>query len=104
MLPFFSVTGRTLRVTVRDGTRYPWLFVDISAAEHAPQALGALPSAIIAKADDLMVSRIIHTWEQHPGHLSVGILDQSRYWTPSQAWLLASDLLRNYGHQLEQGR
>ena len=50
-----------------------------------------------------MVSRIIHTWENHPGCLSVGILDQARYWTPTQARLLAADLLRNYGHQLEQG-
>ena len=102
--PFFSVTGRKLHVTLCDSDNTnPWAFIDIDATGQVQQTLEELPINILEKADDLMVSRIIHTWENHPGRLRVGILDQLRYWTHTQARLLASDVLRNYGHQLEQG-
>ena len=104
MEPFFSVTGRRLQISLRDNRNStPWIFIDVNATSQFNPASEELPRNILEKADDLMVSRIIHTWENHPGCLSVGILDQARYWTPTQARLLAADLLRNYGHQLEQG-
>lgn len=105
MEPFFSVTGRELNISLCDnGNTKPWVFIDIDASGQLPQVSDNLSPNILAKADDLMVSRVIQTWENHPGCLRVGILDQARYWTATQARLLAADLLRNYGHQLEQGR
>lgn len=104
MEPFFSVTDRELRISLcNNGDTKPWVFIDIDASGRMEQVVDDLSSNILAKADDLMVSRIIHTWENRPGCLCVGILDQARYWTSTQARLLAADLLRNYGHQLEQG-
>lgn len=104
MEPFFSVTGRMLRVSICDNdVTKPWAFIDIDAISQPQLAPEELPINILEKADDLMVSRIIQTWENHPGRLRIGILDQVRYWTPTQARLLASDLLRNYGHKLEHG-
>jgi hypothetical protein len=104
MEPFFNATGRELRVSLCDNDNTsPWAFIDIDASGQLQQFPDDLSSNILAKADDLMVSRIIHTRENRSGWLRVGILDQVRYWTPTQAKLLAADLLRNYGHQLEQG-
>ncbi|WP_445372857.1 HsdM family class I SAM-dependent methyltransferase [Methylomonas sp. HW2-6] len=105
MDPFFSVTGRELNISLCDnGNTKPWVFIDIDTSGQLPQVSDNLSPNILDKADDLMVSRIIQTWESYPGCLRVGILDQARYWTVTQARLLAADLLRNYGHQLEQGR
>ncbi|WP_404357197.1 class I SAM-dependent DNA methyltransferase [Methylotuvimicrobium sp. KM1] len=104
MEPFFSVTGRELSISLfNNGKTKPWVFIDIDASGQLQRVSKNLSPNILAKADDLMVSRIIQTWENHPGCLRVGILDQARYWTATQARLLAADLLRNYGHQLEQG-
>lgn len=102
--PFFSITGRELNISLcNNGNTNPWVFIDINASDQLQRVSNDLSSNILDKADDLMVSRIIHTWEDHPGWLRVGILDQARYWTVTQARLLAADLLRNFGHQLEQG-
>ena len=104
MEPFFSVTGRELSISLcNNGNTKPWIFIDIDASGQLQRVSDDLSPNILTKADDLMVSRIIQTWEYHPGCLRIGILDQARYWTATQARLLASDLLRNYGHQLEQG-
>lgn len=104
MDPFFSITGRELRISLcNNGNTKPWIFIDIDASGQLQRVPDNLSPNILAKADDLMVSRIVHTWENRLGCLRVGILDQARYWTPTQARLLAADLLRNYGHQLEQG-
>ena len=106
MKPFFSVTERKLEVAHSNSNQEgnPWVFIDIDASGQMQQVLNELSPNILDKADDMMVSRIVHTWENWPGCLRVGILDQARYWTVTQARLLAADLLRNYGHQLEQGR
>jgi len=105
MEPFFSVTGRELSISLcNNGNTKPWVFIDIDISGQLQRVSDDLSPNILAKANDLMVSRIIQTWENHQGCLRVGILDQARYWTATQARLLAADLLRNYGHQLEQGR
>ncbi|MBS1161638.1 MAG: hypothetical protein H6R15_4057 [Proteobacteria bacterium] len=79
--------------------RLPWRFIALSLG---PCTLpGALPSAWITHADDLAVSRITII-DAHLPVVIVGLLDRHRYWTPTQARLLASDILWEHGALLEE--
>ncbi|KFB16595.1 hypothetical protein PGPR2_01195 [Pseudomonas aeruginosa PGPR2] len=51
-------------------------------------------------ADDLAVSRITIIDEQK-STVTVGLLNRYRYWTPTQARLLASDIIWQNGAMLE---
>jgi len=104
MEPFFSVTGRSVDVCLCENkAETPWIFIEINTTKQSGPFAVDLSTEVLAKADDLMVSRIIQTNEECPGCLRIGILDQARYWTSTEARLLSADILRNYGHQLEQG-
>lgn len=59
-----------------------------------------LPARWIEAADDLAASRITLLDAREPC-LVVGLLDRYRHWTQTQARLLASDLLWQYGAVLE---
>lgn len=77
----------------------PWKFIAISLDE---QALPTMPPAHwIEQADDLAVSRITIIDAQRP-LVMVGLLDRCRYWTQTQARLLASDLIWEHGAMLEE--
>jgi len=82
----------------QDG-RLPWRFLSISLdGRPLPPAL---PGRWIEQVDDLAASRITLLDAQEPS-LTVGLLNQYRYWTPTQARLLASDLIWQYGALLEE--
>jgi len=77
----------------------PWRFLTLSLNDRPlPQAL---PARWIEQADDLAASRITLI-DAHEPCLTVGLLNRYRYWTPTQARLLASDLLWQHGALLEE--
>ena len=77
----------------------PWRFLGVSLNDR-PIPHG-LPTLWLDAADDLAASRITLVDAREPC-LAVGLLDRYRYWTPTQARLLASDLLWQHGALLEE--
>lgn len=80
--------------------RLPWKFISISLDERSLPAM--LPASWVEYADDLAVSRITIIDEQK-STVTVGLLNRYRYWTPTQARLLASDIIWQNGAMLEAG-
>lgn len=76
----------------------PWRFIAISLSELP--ASPPLPARWIEQADDLAASRIT-VIDAHEPRITIGLLDRYRYWTQTQARLLASDLLWQHGAMLE---
>lgn len=77
----------------------PWKFIAVSLDA---QALPTTPPANwLEYADDLAVSRITIIDAQRP-LIVIGLLDRSRYWTATQARLLASDIIWEHGVMLEE--
>lgn len=78
--------------------RLPWRFIAISLGECYGPAM--LPPSWVEYADDLAVSRITIIDEQN-STVTVGLLNRYRYWTPTQARILASDIVWQNGTMLE---
>lgn len=77
----------------------PWKFIAVSLGQCIfPEGL---PPNWITHADDLAVSRITIV-DAHQPLIIVGLLDRHRYWTQTQARLLASDILWEHGALLEE--
>lgn len=96
----FSASGFTAHVGQLVHTSgLPWRFLAISLSEQAIPA--NFPPSWIEFANDFAVSRITILDAQRP-MLIVGLLDRNRYWTQTQARMLASDILWQYGAQLEE--
>ncbi|WP_058556208.1 N-6 DNA methylase [Thiohalocapsa sp. ML1] len=93
--------GHRVRVHLLDSadSQLPWrlLGVSLNGRPLPPR----LPSRWIEAADDLAASRITVLDDREPC-LVVGLLDRYRYWTQTQARLLASDLVWQYGALLEE--
>jgi len=79
-------------------TKLPWKFISISLGE---ESLATLPSEWIEQADNLAVSRLTIIDEQKAS-ITIGLLDRYRYWTQTQARLLASDIIWQHGALLEE--
>lgn len=85
--------------TLSDHAALPWKFIAVSVGlQSSPPTL---PLHWIEQADDLAVSRITIIDAQRP-LLVVGLLNRSRYWTATQARLLASDIVWELGAMLEE--
>ncbi len=95
-----SMNGYVVHVAqFPDKSRSPWKFIAVSLGEQAlPETL---PSTWVEYADDLAVSRITIVDDARP-LIIVGLLDRYRYWTQTQARLLSSDILWQYGALLEE--
>lgn len=93
-------SGLQVHVQLLSGHAHlPWKFIALSLDA---QALPTTPPANwIEHADDLVVSRITIIDAQRP-LIVIGLLDRSRYWTPTQARLLASDIIWEHGAMLEE--
>lgn len=93
--------GHRVRVDLLDSTdsHLPWRLIGV-ALDGRPLP-PELPARWFAAADDLAASRITVVDAREPC-LVVGLLDRYRYWTQTQARLLASDLLWQYGALLEE--
>lgn len=76
----------------------PWRFMAITPiGQDIPSSP---PQTWMSYADDNGVSRVILADIQNK-HIVVGLYDRYRYWTPTQARLLASDIIWQYGAMLE---
>lgn len=95
-----GASGLQVHVQLLSGHAHlPWKFIAVSLDA---QALPTTPPANwIDYADDLAVSRITIIDAQRP-LIVIGLLDRSRYWTPTQARLLASDIIWEHGAILEE--
>jgi hypothetical protein len=77
----------------------PWCFFSIVLEDATPPP--ELPTHWIEQASDLGTSRITLLSADQPS-LTVGLLNRYRYWTQSQARLLASELIWEFGARLEE--
>lgn len=97
----FAVGGHRVRVqalsTVSDAL--PWCFFSITLEDATPPP--ELPAHWVEQASDLGTSRITLLSADQPS-LTVGLLNHYRYWTQSQAHLLASELIWEFGAHLEE--
>ena len=95
-----AVSGHQVNVRQLAGdNRLPWRFIAICLGQCTfPEGL---PPNWITHADDLAVSRITIV-DAHQPLIIVGLLDRHRYWTQTQARLLASDILWEHGALLEK--
>ncbi len=82
-----------------DHAHLPWKFIALSLDAHALPTTP--PRNWIEHADDLAVSRITIIDAQRP-LIVIGLLNRFRYWTQTQARLLASDILWEHGATLEE--
>jgi hypothetical protein len=96
-----AASGHQVAVRLLGGTdrHLPWRFLGISL--NGRPIPPDLPARWVDFADDLAASRITLIDASEPC-LAVGLLDRYRYWTPTQARLLASDLLWQHGALLEE--
>lgn len=96
-----GVGGRKVQVQALPATSQalPWRFFSI-AVDVAQPAL-ELPSHWIKHVSDLGISRITILSADQP-RLTVGLLNRYRYWTQSEARLLASELIWEFGVRLEE--
>lgn len=100
LLAVFGASGHQVHIQLLSHhAQLPWKFIAVSLDA---QALPTTPPANwIEHADDLAVSRITIIDAQRP-LIVIGLLDRSRYWTPTQARLLASDIIWEHGAMLEE--
>ncbi|WP_083681251.1 class I SAM-dependent DNA methyltransferase [Archangium sp. Cb G35] len=104
--PFLNSFQRRVVVDVaRNVSGEPWFFLQVSSvpANHASAVVVISDPAVVTQdADDIGASLIIsRSKPQAPIH--IGLLAQYRYWTLSQARLLALTLLREHGDVLLGG-
>lgn len=85
--------------TLPDHAALPWKFIAVSVGPQTSPP--TLPTHWMEQADDLAVSRITLIDAERP-LLVIGLLNRSRYWTPTQARLLASDIVWEHGAMLEE--
>lgn len=100
LLNVLGANGHQVHVQLlSDHANLPWKFIAISLDTQAPPTTP--PTNWIEHADDLAVSRITIIDVQRP-LIVIGLLDRSRYWTQTQARLLASDIVWEHGAMLEE--
>ncbi|MGO2008662.1 HsdM family class I SAM-dependent methyltransferase [Vreelandella alkaliphila] len=97
----FEVGGHSVRVQALNSTSeaLPWRFFSIALEGAQPPF--ELPAQWVDQVGGLGVSRITLLSAGRPS-LIVGLLNRYRYWTQSQARLLASELIWEFGARLEE--
>lgn len=97
----FTAGGHCVRVLpcANEGSHLPWQFFTISLnnAIASPQ----LPEHWVSHISDLGTSRIT-LLDHQQASLTIGLLNHYRYWTLTQARLLASDIIWQFGASLEE--
>lgn len=99
-----SVLGRVgvkVHITsLRDETNLPWRFLKIHCHNSNELITDSVPAEWINFADDFSVSRITISNNQKQSVI-IGLLDRYRYWTTTQARMLATDVIWQNGAMLE---
>ena len=95
--PFFKVLGKQPEVTwwqPLDRDESPFAVFTLSAkGQVIPDPSHLLIRNVLSLANETGATRII---KEMKGNLLVGILGQYRYWTPSRARMLCSEIIRDY--------
>ena len=91
--PFAKRINVELEVKLLATSDDAYRFMEIRDSLKEASAETNLNSATVQLAAQTGASRIV---EVENGHITIGILNQYRYWTPSRARLLAADVLREY--------
>ncbi len=100
LLGVLGASGHQVHVQLlSDPARLPWKFIAVSLDSRDMPTKP--PTNWIEQADDLAASRITIIDAQRPS-IVIGLLDRSRYWTQTQARLLASDIIWQHGAMLEE--
>ena len=99
--PFFDLTEERIRVVPKEGTPGAWQFLDVFVADATTYAGNTRIAKEVFEilADQEGASRVFARLPHRC--ISVGLLAQYRYWTPSRAKLCAMDLLREHGTWLD---
>lgn len=99
--PFFDLTEERIRVTPKEGTPGAWQFLDVFVADASADtgSVHIAQQVFETLADQEGASRVFARLPHRC--ISVGLLAQYRYWTPSRARLCAMDLLREHGTWLD---
>ena len=99
--PFFDLTEERIRVVPKEGTPGAWQFLDVLVADATTYAGNTRIAKEVFEilADQEGASRVFARLPHRC--ISVGLLAQYRYWTPSRAKLCAMDLLREHGTWLD---
>jgi hypothetical protein len=97
----FGAGGHRVQVQFLSATSIalPWRFFSITLEGASPPL--ELPAHWIEQVEGLGVSRITLLSADQPS-LTLGLLNHYRYWTQSQARLLASELIWEFGARLEE--
>ena len=77
----------------------PWHFLTVTLGEAEPPI--GLPDNWIDHIDGLGVSQI-NVFDSEGPSLTIGILNRYRYWIPSRARLLASQIIGEFGGEMER--
>lgn len=99
-----SVFGR-VNVSVKvdlleNSADLPWRFLKVSREKSHNSLDTNVPTEWLSFADNYSVSRIIVSDETSQS-LIIGLLQKYRYWTPTQARMLAADIIWQHGMMLE---
>lgn len=87
--------------SLKNKAQLPWLFLKISSSDvYSEVDNSGIPSEWLSFANDFSVSRITLSDIQDRS-VTVGILNRYRYWTPTQARMLATDIIWQFGAMLE---
>lgn len=97
----FAAGGHAVQVLPcsAGSSRLPWKFFTVSL--NCDASSQPLPQKWLGHIHDLGTSRIT-ILDQQQSSLTVGLLNHYRYWTPTQARLLASDIIWQFGASLEE--
>jgi hypothetical protein len=85
---------------LEDSVDLPWRFLKISREKTCSTSHTSLPTEWLSFADNYSVSRITVSDKTNQS-LIVGLLHRYRYWTPTQARMLAADIIWQHGMMLE---
>lgn len=98
----FCKSNTKVKVDVLDNSNgLPWRFLKITNDKVLNKdSQMTIPSEWLNFADSYSVSRVTVSDQQNLT-LVIGLLDRYRYWTPSQARMLATDIIWQHGATLE---
>lgn len=84
-----------------DNANLPWRFFTVTNVQSNTLPLTSVPDEWLRFADDYSVSRIVIS-DKASQSVIIGLLDKYRYWTLTQAKLLASEIIWQHGAVLER--
>ena len=99
----FKRANTTVKLWPLNGSiKLPWHFFVVANSQTDPLALTSIPDEWLDFADGYSVSRIVIA-DKARRSVVIGLLDKYRYWTVTQAKMLASEIIWRHGALIEGG-